>query len=168
MHLLVGGPADAYLMCFWHRNTRKKLEILLMHKSLGPGAQMLFRHNWRKLVTFLFFFHCVGEYIWMLNWHDFFVICVLGFSLKFSRLAFLLEQFYLGSKSDPITDGFILESFVGMCLVSSSSYLHGPKVVKIAQLCFFLDEINFLSKISLRGNLVCSLKMPVLIIHKSF
>ena len=38
-------------ICFWPAKTRENLELFQMRTCLLPGAQILFWHNWRKLVT---------------------------------------------------------------------------------------------------------------------
>ena len=72
-----------------------------------------------------------------------FFICVSGFRLKFSRIALLRKRLQLDSKTDLITKGLIFVFFfVGICLVSSTSCLHGLKSAKIAQMLFFFDDIK--------------------------
>ena len=66
---------------FWPAKTRKKLEILEMHTCPWPGAQIWFRHKWRKLVTDSLLLHCIdgcsclrysNEFVsvvfWVLDW----------------------------------------------------------------------------------------------------
>ena len=44
MNLLVGGPGGSGNVILVRKNF-EKLELFEMHTCLGPGAQMLFRHN---------------------------------------------------------------------------------------------------------------------------
>ena len=55
MHLLVGVPFDG-ITKFLAQERKKKLEFFEIHKSPGPGAQMMFKRKRRKLDTILFFF----------------------------------------------------------------------------------------------------------------
>ena len=60
-----------------------------------------------------------------------------GFRLKFSRIALLRKRLQLDAKSDLTTNGLILGFFVGKWLLSLTSYLHGVKSARNAQLFFF-------------------------------
>ena len=68
---------------------------------------------------------------------------VLGFRLKFSRIALLRKRLQLDPKSDLTTNGLILGLFVGKWLLSLTSYLYRLKFARIAQLSFFTDDIKF-------------------------
>ena len=56
-------------MCFCAAEIRKKLDFFKMHKSLGPGAQKLLRHKWRKLVTTSLLLHCIDGYSCLRYWN---------------------------------------------------------------------------------------------------
>ena len=71
-----------------------------------------------------------------------FFIQVLGFGLKFSRLAVSRKRSQSESKTDLTTTLLFLEFFVGICLDLSTSHLHGLKSVGFAQLLFFFDYIK--------------------------
>ena len=142
MHLLVGGPARAW-MCFWPAKTRKNLELFEMHTCLWPGAQIWFRHKWRKLVTASLLLPCIDGYSCLRYWDEFFFSCVSGFRLKFSRIALWRKRLQLDSKSDLTTNGMILGFFVGKWLLWLTSYLYELKSARIAQLLFFFDDIKF-------------------------
>ena len=58
-------------MCFWPVKTRKKLSFFEMHTCLWPGAQIWFRHKWRKLVTASLILHCIGGYSCPCCWIEF-------------------------------------------------------------------------------------------------
>ena len=49
-------------MCLWPAKTRKNLEIFEMHTCHWPGAQIWFRHKWRKLVTASLLLFCIEWY----------------------------------------------------------------------------------------------------------
>ena len=68
---------------------------------------------------------------------------VSGSGSKFSRIALLRKRLQLDSKSDLTTDGLTLGFFVGIWLLSSTSYLYGLKSAGMAQLLFFFDDIIF-------------------------
>ena len=72
-----------------------------------------------------------------------FFSCVLGFWLKFSRIALWRKRMQLYSKSDLTTNGVILGFFVGKWILSLTSYLYGLKSGGIAQLLFFSDDMKF-------------------------
>ena len=65
-----------------------------------------------------------------------FFISVSGFRLKLSRFALLWKRLKLDSESDLTKTGLFLEFFVGLCLISSTSYLYGLKSARIAKTLF--------------------------------
>ena len=71
MHLLVCGPARAWNV-FLDREARKNLEIFEMHTCHWPGAQIRFRHKWRKLVTASLILPCIDGYNCFRCWNEFF------------------------------------------------------------------------------------------------
>ena len=148
--------------CSWPAKTRKKLSFFEMHTCLWPGAQIWFRHKWGKLVTASLLLPCIDWYSCPRYWNEFFLSCVSGFKLKFSRIAFWRKRLQLDSKSDVTTNGLILGFFVGKWRLSLTSYLCGLKSAKIAQLLLFVDDVIFFAMSSLRCILVCSSKMLVL------
>jgi len=74
--------------------------------------------------------------------------------LKFSRIAVSLKRLQLESKTDLTTIALVLEFIVGIFRVLSTSYLHGLKSARIAQLLFLLTTSKFFD--SLSGIRVCS------------
>ena len=98
-------------MCLWPANTRKNLEFFEMHTCHWPGAQIWFRHKWRKLVTVSVLLHFVDWNGCLRYWNEFFFSCFSGFRLKFS-IAFWRKCLQLDSKSDLATKGLILGFFV--------------------------------------------------------
>ena len=154
-------------MYLWPAETKKNIKLLEMHTCLWTGAQMWFRHQWKKLVTASFLLHCT-EKLWLpllLEWVIF--SCVSGFRLNFSRLSLQRKRLQLDSKSVLTTNGLILGFFVGKWLPSSTSYLHGLNIAWISQLLFFWRH-HFFSMFSLRGILGCSLKTLVLFSDRIF
>ena len=90
---------------------------------LWPGAQIWIRHKWRKLVTASLLLHCINWYSYPHYWNEFFVSCVPGFRLKFSRIAFCWKRLQLDSRSDLATKGSTLGFFDRKWLLSLTSYL---------------------------------------------
>ena len=130
-------------MCFWPAKTRKNLENFVMLTCLWPGAKMWLRHKWRKLVKASLLIYCIDWYSCPRYWNEFFLFCVSGFRLKFSRIALWRKRLQLDSRSDLATNGSILGFFVQKWLLSMTSYLHGMKLARIAQLLFYIDDIIF-------------------------
>ena len=110
--------------CWWICLCRKcvliyedyeKLDLLELHRSLGSGAQMLFRRKWRNLDTLLFLIVCQYSLHRWLNWV--FFCCGSGFWVKFSRIARFLKCLQLGSRTELTTKRLVFAFFVGLCLV---------------------------------------------------
>ena len=59
--------------CFWPAKTRKNFELFEMLTCLWPGAQMWFRHKWRKLVTGFLLLLRIGGYSCLRCWNKFFL-----------------------------------------------------------------------------------------------
>ena len=130
-------------MCFWPAKTSKNRELFEMHTCLWPGAQMWFRHKWRKLVTASLLLFCFGGYSYRRYWNEFLFSCVSCLRLKFSSIALWRKRLQLDPKSNLTTNGLILGFFVGKWLFSSTSCLYGLKSATIAHLFFFFDDIKF-------------------------
>ena len=58
--------------CFWPPKTRKNLELFEMPNCHWPGAQIWFRHKWRKFVTASLLLHCNAGYSCLHYWNEFF------------------------------------------------------------------------------------------------
>ena len=144
----------------------KNLEHFEAHTFHWPGAQIWFRHKWRKVVRASLLLHCIDWYSCVRYWNEFFLSCVSGFRLKFSGIALWWKRLQLDSRSDLATNGSILGFFVQKWLLSLTSYLYGLKSAGTAQLLFFFDDMKFVRCFCLRGILVCSLKMLVLFSHR--
>ena len=67
-------------MWFWPAKTGKNTGLFETHTCQWPGAQILFRHKWRKLVTASLLLHCNDGYSCLCSWKEFFaaVFQVLG------------------------------------------------------------------------------------------
>ena len=116
-------------MCFWPAKTRKKLEFLDMHTIHWLGAQILFGH--------------FDGYSCLQFWYDIFFRCFSDFRLNFSRIAIWRKRLQLVSECGLTTFGLFLEFFVGLCFISSTSYLRRLNSAWIAQFLSFLDNILF-------------------------
>ena len=152
-------------MCFWPAKTRKNLEIFEKQTYLWPGAQMWFRHKWRKLVTASLLLHCIGGYSCLRYANEFFsaVFHVLDWSflvLHFDRNVCNWIRKLIWPRMDWLW-GFLLEN----------GFFCWPKICmdwnlqELLTCCSFLTT-SFFSMFSLRGILVCSLKMLVLYSHR--
>ena len=88
----VNAPARwwpcACLKCVSGRR-RVENKLFEMHTCHRPGAQLWFRHKWRKLVTASLLLHCIVGYSCLRYWNEFFsaVFQVLDWS-------FLVLHFY--------------------------------------------------------------------------
>ena len=95
--------------------------------------------NWLQLLFYLIVLMVIVASVFGLSFFSY----VSGFRLKFSRIALWRKRLQLDSKSDLTTNGLIFGFFVGKWILSSTSYLYGLKVARIAQLLFFFDDIKF-------------------------
>ena len=98
-------------MYLWPAKTRKKPKLLEMHTCHWTGAQMWFRHEWKKLVAASPLLHSTDGLLLppFLEWV--FFSCVSGFRLSFSCIAFWQKRLKLDSKSDLTTKGVISGCF---------------------------------------------------------
>ena len=163
MHLLVGGPARVWNM-LPAAKIRKNLELFEMHTCLWPGAQIWFRHKWRKLVTASLLLHCNEGYSCLRYWNEFFpaVFQVLDWS-------FLVLHFdgnvcnWIPNVIWPRKDWFWCFFWKMASFVDLKSVL-----IEICKNCSILVRFRrhqLFSIFSLRGILVCSLKKLVLFSH---
>ena len=130
-------------MCFWPAKTRKNLELFEMHTYLWPGAQIVFRLKWRKLVTASLLLHCIDWYSCFRFWKEFFFSCVSDFRLKYSRIALWRKRLQLDSKSDLTLNGLVLWFSNAKWFPSLTSYLYGLKSARIDELLLFLTTSIF-------------------------
>ena len=85
------------------------------------------------------FLHCYGDYSCKVSWNEFFS-CVGQFWFEFSCIALLLKRLHSGSKTDLTINGLIVEIFVELCFVLSSSYLHVLRLPRISALWFAFHD----------------------------
>ena len=152
-------------MCFWPAKTGKNLKFLRCIHVFDLVLKYCSDINERNWLQLLFYFIVLMGTVASVIGMSFFS-CVSGFSMKFSRFALLRKRLQLHSKSALTTNGLILGFFFGKWPLWLTSYLYGTKSATIAQLLFFLWRHQIFSVFSLRGNLVCSLKMLVLFSHR--
>ena len=149
-------------MFLWPKKARKNLELFEMHTCHWPGAQIRFRHKWRKLVTASLLLHCIDWYSCLRYWNEFFLCCVSGFRLKFSRVAVLRKRLQLDSKKDLTTNGLILR-FFSQKMASFVTFISGwTEICKNCSIVIRFWRNQIFSMFFLRGILVCCLKMLVL------
>ena len=129
-------------MCFWLAKTRKNLEFFKVHICHWPRAQIWFRDKWRKLVTASLLLHCIDWFSHFRYSKEFFLSCVSGFRLKFSRVALWWKRLQLDSKSDLASNGLILGFSVKNWLLSLTSNLYGLKSATIVQLLIVFEDIK--------------------------
>ena len=96
--------------------------------------------NWLQLLFYFFVLVCIVASV---IGTTFFFRCFSDFRLNFSRVAIRRKRLQLDSKSDLISTGLISEFFVGLCFVSSTSYLRGLKSARLAHFSFYTDIIKF-------------------------
>ena len=119
-------------MCFWPAKIRKNIEFFEVRTCHWPGAQIWFRHKWKKLVTASVLLYCVEDCNSLRYWNEFFLSCVSIIRSKFSRIALWRKRLQLDSRSDLTTNGLIFGFFVRKWLPSLTSYLYGLKSARIA------------------------------------
>ena len=151
-------------MCFWPAKTSKNRELFEMHTCLWPGAQMWFRHKWRKLVTASLLLFCFGGYSYRRYWNEFLFSCVSCLRLKFSSIALWRKRLQLDPKSNLTTNGLILGFFVGFFVAFLSVW---TEICNNCSLVFLFRRHQIFSIFSLKGILVCSLKKLVLFSHRN-
>ena len=113
-----------------------------MHTCHWPGAQLWFRHKWRKLVTASLLLICIDGYS-CLRYGNEFVSALLQVKMEVFSYCTLTETFAIGIQNwfDHKWIHFCF-FFVDICRVSSSSCLHGLKSAKIGPMFFFFDDIK--------------------------
>ena len=152
-------------LCFWPAKTRKNHELFVMHTYLWPGAQIWFRHKWRKLVAASLLLHCIGGYNFLRYWNEFFsaVFHVLDWSflvLHFDRNVWIgLQKWFHHEWIDFGVFCWKLAAFNDLISVWTETCTNCSIVVLFWRHQFF-------SMFNLRGILVCSLKMLVLFSHR--
>ena len=59
-------------MCFWPAHTKTKLEFFEVLTCLWPGAQIFFRHKWKKMATVSLLLPCIPGDSCLNSWNEFF------------------------------------------------------------------------------------------------
>ena len=129
--------------CFWPAKTRKNLNILRYIHVFGLVLKSFAEKNEGNRLQLLFYFIVLMGVVALVVWLSF---SYLGFgclTLKFSSIALLRKRLQLDSESDVTTTGLFLESFVWICLVSLTPYLHRLKPSGNVELFFFFNDIEF-------------------------
>ena len=148
-------------MCFWPAKTRKNLYFVEMHTCLWPGAQIWFRHKWRKLVTGSLYFIVLMGIVTV-------VIGIRFFSAVFHVLdwSFLLLHFdgnvcnWIPKVIWPWMDWFWVFCLEMASLVDFISVW--TEICRSCSIFILFWRHQFFSMFRLRGILVCSLKMFLL------
>ena len=130
-------------MCFWPGKTRKIHEFFDTHTCLWSGAQIRFRHKWRKLVTASLLLHCIDGYSYLRYWNEFFSAVFQVLDWNFLVLYFDGNVCNGIPKVNWLRIDWFYGFFVGKWLLSLTSYLYGLKSAGITQLLFFFDDMNF-------------------------
>ena len=113
-------------MCFWPAKARKNLNFLRcihVFDLVLKYCSDIIEGNWLQLL--FHFIVLMGIVVSVIGMS--FFISVSGFRLKFSRIAVSRKRLQLEPQTDLTTTALFLEFFVGICLVLSTSYLHGLK-----------------------------------------
>ena len=128
-------------MCFWRAKTRKNLELFEMDTCHWPGAQIWFRHKWRKLVTASLLLDGIVGYSCFRYWNEFFsavfqvfrqdcITCDAGNFTCSSQVKRSLAQFTCVTCSLPIITG----KFTCFEAASTSRRIHAIAVNKARKL----------------------------------
>ena len=159
-------PCACLKFFFWPAKTRKNLELFEMHTCHWPGAQIWFRHKWRKLVTACLLLHCIDGYSCLCYWNG-------SSSAAFQVLdwSFLVLHFY-GNVCNWIPKVIWprMDWYFGVFCWKMASLVDflsvWTKICKNCSIVILFWRHQFFSMFSLRGILVCSSKMLVLLSHR--
>ena len=143
----------------------KNLEVFEMHTCHWPGAQIWFKHKWGKLVTASLLLDFIDWYSCLRYWNEFFQ---LWFRFYFEVLSYcsLTETFAIGFQKwldhEWIDFGVFcweLASLVDFISVRT-------EICKRCSIVILFWRHQIFSVFSLRGILVCSLKMFLTFSHR--
>ena len=153
-------------MCFWPAETRKNLEVFEMNTCLWPGAQICFKHKWRKLFTASLLLHCFDGYSCFRYGKEFFSAAFQVLDWIFLVLLFDWNVCNWISKDiGQRMDWFWGFSFENGFFVDFISVW--TEICKKCSIVIHFCRHQFFSMFRLRGLLVCSLKMLLLFSHRS-
>ena len=148
-------------MCFWPAKTRKNLELFEIHTCLWPGAQIWFRHEWKNLEAASLLLHCIDRYSHWRYWNGFFsaLFHVLDWSflLHFDGKLCNWILKVIWPRMDWFWVFFCCEMAFFVDFISVWT-----EVCKNCSFVVLFRRHQIFSMFSLRGILVCSLKMLVL------
>ena len=152
-------------MCFWPAKTTKKSDFFEMHTSLGPGAQKLLWHKWGRWIDLPLIFALLVKM----------VESFVGLSLFHLWVTFQVEVFAYCNLGETFENGF-QNWFDHDCVIFGVFCCNMHRFVDFisawTEICMnrsvvvlFWRHQSF-SIVSLRGILVCFLKMLVLFSHR--
>ena len=159
MHLLVGGPARAwivFLACEEYKKTLNFLRCIHVFDLVLKYGSDINEGNWLQVLFYFIVLKGVNT-----------VVVGIGFFSALLRVlgwSFLLLHFdgnvcnWIPKVIWPRMDWFWF-FFVGKWLLSSILYLYEVNSLRDAQLLFYFDKVNFFSVFRVTGILVCSSKM---------
>ena len=152
-------------MCFWPAKTRKNLELFEMLTCLWPAAQIWFRHKWKKLVTASLLVLYFVWYSCVRYWNEFFsaVFHVLDWSFSYCTLT---EFFAIGFQKWFDHEWFDFGVFCWKMASFVDFISVWTEICKNCSIFILFWRHDIFSMFSLRGILVCSLKMLVLFSHR--
>ena len=164
MHLLIGALRVPEI-CFWPAKTKENLELFEMHTCHWPGAQIWFRHKWRRLVTAFLLLHCINGYSCLHYLNEFFFQLCFRFKIEVFSYSSFTETFAIGFQKwfDHKWIDF------GVFCWKMASFVDFISVwTEICEKCsiVFLSWHQIFAMFSLRGILVCSSKMLLLFSHR--
>ena len=119
-----------------------------------------------EVTGYSFFLASLYWLVWLpplLEWV--FFSCVSCFRLKFSRIALWRKRMQLDSKSDLTTNGLILRFFCWKMASFVDLMSVWTEICKNCSIVVLFWQHQFFSMFSLKGNVVCSLKLLVLFSH---
>ena len=128
---------------FWPVKTRKNLVFFEMHTSHWPGAQIWFRHKWRKLVTASLLLDCIDGYSCLRYWNEFFFQLCFRLWIEVFSFCTLTETFAIEFQKWFDHEWIDFGVFCWKWLLSLTSYLYGLKFARKLQLLSFFDDIKF-------------------------
>ena len=153
-------------MCFWPGMTRKELELSEKRTCLWPGAQVWYSHKWRKLVTASPSLHCIDGYK-CFRYSTELYRAVFQILEEVFSYCILTEMFLIGFQKwfDHEWIDFLIFSF-------KNGFFCWPHIyydwnLKELLNCYSFWWLRILSMFKLRGNLVCSLKLLVLLSYRT-
>ena len=151
-------------MCFWPAKTRQNLELFEMHTCHWPGVQIWLRHKSRKLLSASLLFHyfdgCSCRGFWNEYFSAVFQILDWSFLLQFDGIVCNWIPKVIWTLMDWFWDfWWKMGSFVDFISVWT-------QICKNCSIVVLFWPHQIFSMFSLRGVLVCSLKMLVLFRHR--